>query len=103
MNKLPVIDEVVISMIDDEFKKSRQDALDRNVDVKNPNYFKQGKVISIESNENHIVCKITQPGLSKNHRYYTISVAWHYEQYKPYYDEWLKPRERERKMKSIGI
>ena len=102
-NKPPVIEEVVQLMLDGEFKKSRKEAIERGMTILNPHFFEQGKLISFHATNKHIVCKETQPGVSPDEEYYTINVAYFYEDYQPYYDEWIKPYNRDKKLESLGI
>ena len=99
--KVPVLKEVVQLMLDGEFKKSRKEAIDKNWTITNPHYFEQGELISFHSTDKHIVCIETQPGVSPDESNYTIGVAYFYEDYKPYYDEWIKPYNRNKLLENI--
>lgn len=97
-NKPPVIKEVVQLMLDGEFKKSRKKAIDEKWIITNPYFFEQGKLEDFFSNDHHIVCKLTQPGVSPRKKYYT---SYLYEVYKIYYDEWVKPYNRDIKLEQL--
>jgi hypothetical protein len=65
--------------------------------VYNPYFWEQGEFVSIKyiDGYNNICYNVTQPGTKPTDDYHIISVAFPYEDYKPFHDKWMRYKNRE--------
>jgi hypothetical protein len=101
----PIIEEAFREYLDDSFKESRKATKDSGFISPNPHYWEQGQFVSLEGYDKYgnIVYRETQPGTDPSFEHHIISVAVHYEGYKPYNDRWLAIQKREEILEELGI
>ena len=101
----PIIEEAFREYLDDSFKESRKATNDSGFISPNPHYWEQGQFVSLEGYDKYgnIVYRETQPGTDPSFEHHIISVAVHYEGYKPYNDRWLAIQKREEILEELGI
>jgi len=101
----PIIEAAFREYINDFFKETRKAVKDSGQIVPNPHFWEQGQFVGIEGYDRYgnIVYKETQPGTDPSFEYHIISIAVHYEGYRPYHDRWMAIEKREEILEQLGI